>query len=458
MGVAASAVGNHEFDNGLAELQRLRFGGCDPKIGCFDHNGDGTPDRWNGTSFPYLAANVVDKKTGKHPFPGSTVLTVNGQKVGVIGAVTEDTEQGIGYDLGLRFTPIAAAVNSEATKLSARGIKVIVALIHQGGSSDAACDHPGGPIFDINAHLSPVVDVIMSGHYHIAYNCTLADPDNQPRLVIAGSAFGVNLQLADLKISAATGDVDRFATTSSVVSTAGATPDPAMAALVAQATKEADRRGNQPVAHIDADITQPRTSAGKVDTTRENPELNLIADAELDYADSRDRGADLAVTYSGLSPNDLLYQRSGAETQDGIVTFHEAWLAQLYDFPIQIEKMTGSQILTLLQQQWPDTGSTPTYLLGVSKTVHYLRDPAGTTYPGHVGQVTIGGKALDPHRTYRVAVDSILSRGIAGIFPVFLDVKHKCNTGEPLREALIAYLDQTPVFHVAGLTERMPSV
>jgi len=34
IGLDASAVGNHEFDEGYAELKRIQFGGCHPTDGC----------------------------------------------------------------------------------------------------------------------------------------------------------------------------------------------------------------------------------------------------------------------------------------------------------------------------------------------------------------------------------------------------------------------------------------
>ena len=63
MGVDISSVGNHEFDEGSAELLRMQDGGCHPVDGCQD--GDG----FAGADFDYLAANVVDDDTGPHPLP-----------------------------------------------------------------------------------------------------------------------------------------------------------------------------------------------------------------------------------------------------------------------------------------------------------------------------------------------------------------------------------------------------
>ena len=62
IGLDINAVGNHEFDEGADELQRMQNGGCHPIEGCKD--GDG----FAGADFPFLAANVIDTTTGKPIF------------------------------------------------------------------------------------------------------------------------------------------------------------------------------------------------------------------------------------------------------------------------------------------------------------------------------------------------------------------------------------------------------
>jgi 5'-nucleotidase len=63
LGMDVTGVGNHEFDEGVAELLRMQFGnqmggtGCHPVDGCQD----GTP--FEGSFFQYLAANVFYKGT-----------------------------------------------------------------------------------------------------------------------------------------------------------------------------------------------------------------------------------------------------------------------------------------------------------------------------------------------------------------------------------------------------------
>ncbi|HEY3427255.1 MAG TPA: metallophosphoesterase, partial [Acidimicrobiia bacterium] len=53
IGLDIAGVGNHEFDEGPAELLRMQEGGCHPVDMCLD--GDG----FAGADFQYLAANVT---------------------------------------------------------------------------------------------------------------------------------------------------------------------------------------------------------------------------------------------------------------------------------------------------------------------------------------------------------------------------------------------------------------
>src|SRR5919206_21112 len=76
IGLEVTSVGNHEFDEGVAELLRLNRGGCHPTDGCQD--GDG----FAGADFTYLAANVVYKSNGQTIFPAYTVKNLNGAKIG----------------------------------------------------------------------------------------------------------------------------------------------------------------------------------------------------------------------------------------------------------------------------------------------------------------------------------------------------------------------------------------
>src|ERR671910_2632445 len=67
IGLDLNAVGNHEFDEGEAELLRMQDGGCHPVDGCLDG------DDFAGADFEFLAANVVSEASGEPLFPPFTI-------------------------------------------------------------------------------------------------------------------------------------------------------------------------------------------------------------------------------------------------------------------------------------------------------------------------------------------------------------------------------------------------
>jgi 5'-nucleotidase len=62
IGLDYSAVGNHEFDKGVLELQRMQYGCCHKVDGCQDK------DRFVGAGFKYLTSNVVNNSTNSKLF------------------------------------------------------------------------------------------------------------------------------------------------------------------------------------------------------------------------------------------------------------------------------------------------------------------------------------------------------------------------------------------------------
>src|SRR3712207_8885270 len=77
LGLDIATVGNHEFDEGVPELQRVIEGGaCHPTDGCLD--GDG----YDGSDTDWLAANVVDRDTQESILPPYEIREVRGVEIG----------------------------------------------------------------------------------------------------------------------------------------------------------------------------------------------------------------------------------------------------------------------------------------------------------------------------------------------------------------------------------------
>src|SRR5690242_8494503 len=213
-----TSVGNHEFDEGAKELARLQNGGCHPTAGCYND------EEFEGADFPYLAANVLDEKTGRPILKPYWVWKKKDVKVGFIGVTLEDTPGVVSAEgvKGLRFKDEVETINKYAKELQKQGVKSIVALIHEGGLPASGaynynCDSPSagggisGPIVDIAKNVTPAVDALVTGHTHAAYACTVADPSGKPRTVTSAASFGRLYTDTTLTYDRFTGDIARTA-------------------------------------------------------------------------------------------------------------------------------------------------------------------------------------------------------------------------------------------------------
>src|ERR1700748_2613926 len=127
MGLAISAVGNHEFDEGKDELLRMQNGGCHPE-GCKG------PHPFEGAKFHYLAASTVLRDSGKTLFPPYEIRTFDGIPVAFIGLTLKGTPEIISpaAAAGFEFRDEADTVNALVPELKAKGVEAIVGLIHGG--------------------------------------------------------------------------------------------------------------------------------------------------------------------------------------------------------------------------------------------------------------------------------------------------------------------------------------
>lgn len=429
LGVAASAVGNHELDHGFAELQRIQHGGC-AADGCQYE------PAFPGARFPILGANVTDD-AGRPALPASTVVTAGGVRIGVIGATLRELPTVVTPEAvrGLRFGDEIAAVNQASDALTAQGVKVQVLVVHQGdeglggdragGPSDCSIE-PNGLGSAISRGVSPAIDAVFTAHTHQQYVCTVTDPAGAPRPMVQGLAFGRLLSVVDLVVDPATGDVARSATTArNEIVTRDVPPDPAAEKIVHKAVTEAAPKANVGVGSITADLTRAGPPSG------ETPLGDVIADAQLDG--TRADGAQLAITNPGGIRADLV--RAG----DGVVTYGEVFTVQPFSNIMQTITLSGAQLKAVLEQQWH--GSAPPTFLQVSATLHYTWStsaPVGSK----VSALAVAGAPVAPAATYRVAVNNFLAAGGDG-FTTFAQATDV--TGGPIDlDALVAYLRAHP--------------
>ncbi|WP_432869562.1 bifunctional metallophosphatase/5'-nucleotidase [Microbispora rosea] len=414
LGLTTSSAGNHEFDEGIDELNRIMNGGCHPVDGC------SPAGEWKGTKFDYLGANVLKEGNGDYALPPYFVKKIHGVDIGFIGLVTQTTPNivtaaGI---KGLKFTEEVAAANKVSKDLAKRGVKAQVVLVHEGDNITPNQDPSSCPVVPGNGSriatgLDPQIDLVISGHSHQAYVCKVKDPAGQDRVYTQGSSFGRAITQIDFRIDRKTKDVIR----SSVVAknnvvTRTVTPDADTEAYIKTWQERVSTVANKQIGTITANI-------GRGSNVGETPLGDLIADAQLEA--TKDGGnAEIALMNPGGVRTDLSYAQSGSEG-DGVVTYGEAFQVQPFNNLMQVVTLTGAQLKALLEQQiWtvdPATGGITQRILQPSSSLTYTFD---TTKPvgSRVSDIKINGTAVTDTQQIRVAANNFLVGGGDG-FTVF---------------------------------------
>ncbi|MEU8251273.1 bifunctional metallophosphatase/5'-nucleotidase [Nonomuraea sp. NPDC048916] len=430
IGLKVAAVGNHEFDEGYAELRRIMKGGCHPVDGC------SPAGEWKGAAFDYVGANVLFKnrneKTdafaglgdqrqikqlmadwGVPALPPVSVKWMNGVPIGFIGLVTQTTPNIVTAEgiKDLKFVDEVKAANVASKLLKLLGVKAQVVLVHEGdqvtaGQSPDACSAMPGAGNRIATQVDPEIDVVLSGHSHQAYLCTVKDPAGQDRLYSQGGSFGRVITQVDLNVNVKTRDIDR----SSVVAdnhvvTRTVTPDPEISAFVQTWKDRVAPVANKPVGTISADITNTAAPSG------ESPLGNLIADGQL-AATKTGGNAQIALMNPGGVRNSLSFAGSPAREGDGVVTYGEAFSVQPFNNLMQVVTLTGAQLKTVLEQQFTGGPNNQPFAKilqpSANLTYTYTRSAA---WGSKVSDIRIDGTPVTDTQSIRVAANNFLVGG-----------------------------------------------
>jgi 5'-nucleotidase len=320
MNVDIAAVGNHEFDKGSKELVRIQNGGChaDGCTGAPYALADGSSTNvYPGADFQYLSTNVVVNETGETLFPAYATKRFksnSGKKftIGFLGEVLEATPTIVTPTgvAGLTFQDEADAANRAVQSVKTVGNAedspdTWVLVIHEGGFQSGSAvlngcagNLAGSPIAEIASRLDPRIKVIVSGHTHAEYRCTIT-VGGVTRLITSSSSFGRILTDLTLTIDDKTGQLVSASAENLIVENAANAPpaarvpdidpvtgldrkaDPAVAAVRDQYVAAAAPLANRVIGRIQGDLTRARstTSTGKL--LGETTLGDVIADGQL---------------------------------------------------------------------------------------------------------------------------------------------------------------------------------
>lgn len=414
MGLAASAVGNHEFDKGVDELLRLQKGGCHPKDGCRGGH------VFKGARFQYLAASTVYGGSGKTILPSYIVRRFEGVPIAFIGLTRHETGGMVSpaASRGLVFRDEAETVNALAARLKAQGVAAIVVMVHRGDEVASGgvddCNNPQGPLAALAGKFDKAVDVVISGDSHFGYVCTM-----DGRLVTQAHRYTTLVTEIDLKLDSRTRDVVSARAANFVVDP-GLPPDPAIRRLIDGYSRRAAPLAGRVVAAIPE--TLPVPVAGKL--TQELALGDVIADGMRAGADH----ARIAFINPGAIRVSL---------PTGPVTHAALFAVMPFGNNIVSLDLTGAQLKAVLEQQWNDPQLVR--IMKVSSGFHYAWDQRRADGDHIVpGSMTLDGKAIAPEATYRVAVPDFLAAGGDGM-NIFTQGRNPV-TGPTILESVEAWL------------------
>lgn len=415
LGLDISSVGNHEFDEGTTELLRMQNGGCHPVDGCYFPS-----DPYDGADFRWLAANVVKKSNGKPLLPPTAIRYRQGVPIGFIGMTLKATPTLVAPPgvATVEFKDEVETANAQVKLLKKQGVKAIVVLIHEGGVNAGTydgCTGISGPIVQIAQQLDPEIDMVVSGHTHQPYVCSIPDPNGQPRFVTSAASFGQVVTESHLVINKQTKQVVRDRSTSrNVLVDRTTAPDPAETAVIAKWNAISGPLAGQIVGTVSTDIKGDANDP-VYNRAIESPMADLVADSILAGTSGANGGAQLAfVNPGGVRASLLVGQITNGE-QPGQITYQEAYNVQPFGNLLVSIDMTGDQIRTVLEQQYqpvPLRGSRPMLALGVSNGFTYTWDatqPQGSRVVP--GSMALNGVPLDLNATYRVGTLNFLQTG-----------------------------------------------
>lgn len=455
LGLKASAVGNHEFDKGYADLTgRVK----------------------DAADFSYLGANVYTKGTKDPALPEYALFDVDGLTVGVIGAVTEETPTLVspGGISGLDFGDPVAAVNRVAGELTdgdaANGeADVLVAEYHEGAGfgtpEGATLDQEvaaGGAFADIVTKTSAKVAAIFTGHTHKVYAWDAPVPGvaGKTRPVVQTGSYGENIGQVKLTVDPETDTVTGYTagnvarTTDADAALVAAYPRvAAVKTIVDKALADAAVIGNQKVGSVTKDITTAYLNGGRDDRMSESTLGNLVADSLLSTLAPADQGgAEIGVVNPGGLRAELLYGT------DGSVTYAQANAVLPFVNNLWTTSLTGAQFKQALEQQWQRNAdgtvpSRPFLNLGLSKNVSYTYD-ATRAEGDRITSILVNGKPIDPAKSYRIGSFSFLLQG-GDNFRAFAAGTGTKDSGLIDRDAWISYLQKnspvSPSFEKRGV-------
>ncbi len=386
LGTEAMAVGNHEFDNGPANLARFV----------------------RAARFPVLSANI---DASREPALAGllrpwTLFHKAGLPIGVVGLTTQETSVGSSPGPNVVFGDPAPALARAANQARAAGAACVVALSHLGVQEDRML-----------AGTVPGVDVFIGGHSHTLLSDSekgAAGPAHQAiagpagtSLVVQAACYGRYVGRLDLDV-AEDGTLLAYGGDCTHVGL-DLPPDPQVAAIVASYASQLDAVRRRVVGHANAPVGVEGCRVGECALG------DFVADALLRAT----HGAQVAVMNAGGIRTGL---------PGGTITLGDVLTALPFGNTVATMGLSGADLHAALLQGIARVGKG-----GFPQVAGMRLRPGGAV---DIRQPDGSFAPLDPARRYLVATNNFLRAGGDGYVTFQSGAIDPYDTGPGLDEVV----------------------
>lgn len=438
LGYDAMALGNHEFDNPIAILNKQQ--------------------QW--ATFPLLSANIFEKSTGEHAFKSYKLFEKNGLKIAVIGLTTTDTAkignpQYIGH---LEFKdPVDITANLVKEIKDKYHPDITIALTHMGHYVDANFGiNAPGDVTLARSLPANTLDMIIGGHSQepvcMAAKNTVDDkfkpglackPDQQNGTWIMqahewGKYVGKaefklvegKLTLLDYKLLPVNLYVDKKqkdGSSKEVLANEYIKPDPTLEAFLAAYQAKGAKQIAGKIGFVNGRLEGDRNKVRYEQTNL----ARVIIQAQMDAV-----GADFGLISGGGIRGSI---------NAGEVSYKDILKVHPFKNRITYIDWKGSDLLTYLDTVTrfpPDSGAYLQY--------HKI---AFEHKNGNLVNVKINGQLLDKNKTYRMSLNSYNASGGDG-FPAINKLKGFVSTDETDAQALKHFIEQNSPLNVTQFSPK----
>jgi len=403
MGFDVVATGNHEFDDGPEEFKVFI----------------------DAAEFPIIGGNFDVSKSEelRGAIKGSYVIEVGGERIGIIGATTEDTPE-IATVGEVEFHDVVQYVRGASEALDAAGIDKIILLSHIGYTEDMRV-----------AAALPLVDVIVGGHSHTLlsntaegaagpYPTMVTNPEGVEVPVVQANQYGKHLGALEV-----TWDAE-----GNVVSAVGEPYliDASVEGDAGFAAQLADLAGpiQEAMSEVIGTATDAIEGSREICRAMECSMGNLVADAMLDRV--ADQGVSMAIANGG---------GLRASIDSGEITMGEVITVLPFSNTLATVDISGADVIDALENGVSDVENGAGRFPQVSglKFSFDLSQPVGERISDVMVKEGEDFVPIDEDVTYTVVTNDFMRTGGDG-YGTFAEGDNPYDFGPPLERVLADYI------------------